>query len=114
MKSIDACLHAAVKPKRQFVLPEVARTSWLGGISKSTEQRLRQTDPDFPLRAEISPGRTGYVADELDAYVELKIAQRDAGATSSIVLSGRRLGKSGLGGRPPGKVRKEQQLRPAE
>jgi predicted DNA-binding transcriptional regulator AlpA len=114
MKSVEARFRHFVKPERALVLPENARTQWLGGISESTEHRLRQTDPDFPKRVEASPGRTAYVADELDSYVALKIAQRDAGATPAVVLSGRRLGKSGLGGRPPGKARKERQVAPAE
>jgi predicted DNA-binding transcriptional regulator AlpA len=110
MKSLEARLGGAVKPQHSFVLPEDARELWLGRISESTENRLRQTDPNFPKRVEISPGRTGYISSELDAYIALKIAQRDAGMKPGIVLSGERLGRFGKGGRPPGKARDKRQL----
>jgi predicted DNA-binding transcriptional regulator AlpA len=91
---------SAVKPRITLVSPEVAREIWLGGISESTAHRLEQTDPSFPRRIEISPGRLAYAAEELDAYVAEKVAQRDAGHVPAAVLSGRRLGRSGTGGRP--------------
>jgi predicted DNA-binding transcriptional regulator AlpA len=97
-----------------IVLRPVARAHWLGGISESTEIRLSQTDPDFPRKVVVSVGLMGYLADELDAYVEKKKQRRDAGEVPSIVLSGRRLGKSGKGGRPRGRgAQLEMQLLPS-
>jgi predicted DNA-binding transcriptional regulator AlpA len=108
MKTIGARLTPTVKPERALIQRHDARMRWLGGISESTEIRLRAIDPDFPKLVEASPGRLAYVADELDAYVARKIAQRDAGMKPSIVLSGERVGRSGKGGRPPGSARKRE------
>jgi predicted DNA-binding transcriptional regulator AlpA len=39
-----------------------------GGISRSTEQRLEATDPTWPRRIWITPGRSGYYAHEIEAW----------------------------------------------
>jgi predicted DNA-binding transcriptional regulator AlpA len=101
MKSIEAQRSGAVNGL-SIVLPPEARAR-LGGISESTEWRLRRADPDFPRPVDVTPGLRGYVAAELDAYIALKIAQRDSGAVSPLVARARALGKSGKGGRPRSK-----------
>ncbi len=50
------------------------------GTSKSTEKRRYAADPRYPRLVQISPGRVAFVADELDAYDEMLIAERDAAA----------------------------------
>jgi prophage regulatory protein len=37
----------------------------------------------FPKRVPIGPGRYGYLEAEIDAYIEQKIAQRDAGVKAA-------------------------------
>jgi prophage regulatory protein len=37
----------------------------------------------FPKRVPIGPGRYGYVEAEIDAYLEAKIAERDAGGKAA-------------------------------
>jgi predicted DNA-binding transcriptional regulator AlpA len=88
-----------VKADLRIVLRPDAR-KLLGGISSATEYRLSQVDPDFPQRVEVSPGLTGYIAEELNTFIAKKIAQRDDGHRPSIVLAGERVGRSGRGGRP--------------
>ena len=46
--------------------------------SVSTEKRRYKADPRYPRLVQISPGRVGFVDDELDAYDRLLIAERDA------------------------------------
>ena len=38
------------------------------GISRSTAFRLEKMDFDFPKRIQLSPGRSGWIADELEEY----------------------------------------------
>ena len=49
----------------------------VGNISRATEQRLLRNSPDWPRPVKISPGRSGYVLSEVQAYIELQIARRD-------------------------------------
>ena len=46
--------------------------------SVSTEKRRYKADPRYPRLVSLSPGRVGFVDDELDAYDRLLIAERDA------------------------------------
>ena len=46
--------------------------------SVSTEKRRYKADPRYPRLVPLSPGRVGFVDDELDAYDRLLIAERDA------------------------------------
>jgi len=45
-------------------------------LSISTLKRL-EADGDFPARVPVSPNRIAYSADELDAWISLRIAERD-------------------------------------
>ena len=47
------------------------------GTSISTEKRQYAADPRYPRLVQISPGRKAFVADELDQYDALIIAERD-------------------------------------
>jgi prophage regulatory protein len=42
-----------------------------------------EKDNKFPKRVPIGPGRYGYVEAEIDAYLESKIAERDAGVKAA-------------------------------
>jgi prophage regulatory protein len=48
------------------------------GYSKPHLWRLEKANK-FPKRVAIGAGRYGYVESEIDAYIEQKIAERDAG-----------------------------------
>ena len=50
------------------ILSRHATRARAGGISKTTEQRLEATDPTWPRRIWITPGRSGYYADEIEAW----------------------------------------------
>jgi prophage regulatory protein len=89
-------------PHNLFVLRISEICKKLGGCSRVTLWRTRQRDPSFPAPVEISPGVIGFLEHELDAWLEKKIAQRDAGHTPAIVASGERLARAGKGGRPRG------------
>ena len=45
--------------------------------SVSTEKRRYKADPRYPRLMQISPGRVGFVDDELDAYDRSLITERD-------------------------------------
>jgi predicted DNA-binding transcriptional regulator AlpA len=47
------------------------REAWRrgGNMSKTTDWRLRQTDPTYPRRVQVSPGKTGYVEEEWEAWL---------------------------------------------
>jgi predicted DNA-binding transcriptional regulator AlpA len=47
------------------------REAWRrgGNMSKTTDWRLRQSDPTYPERVQVSPGRTGYVEEEWEAWL---------------------------------------------
>jgi hypothetical protein len=64
-----ADVPASVQPLR--VIKPAALRHMLGGISRSTEHRRRQTDPDFPTYV---PG-LGYSEEQAVAYVRRKLAQ---------------------------------------
>ena len=49
------------------------------GFSVSTLKRL-EADGKFPARVQVTPGRVGYVEDEVDAFISDRIAERDAAA----------------------------------
>jgi predicted DNA-binding transcriptional regulator AlpA len=46
-------------------------------VSRTTEWRLIQNDPDWPRPIPITPGKTGYVAAELQTWIRKRIEQRD-------------------------------------
>jgi hypothetical protein len=50
------------------ILSRPAARQRAGGISKTTEQRLEASDPTWPTRVWITAGRSGYYADEIDAW----------------------------------------------
>ena len=39
-------------------------------VCLSTAKRLYASDPDFPPKVQISPGRVGFREDDADAYME--------------------------------------------
>jgi len=41
----------------------------LGNIGRTTLWRLQVSDPAFPAPVEISPGRSGFYEDEVEAYI---------------------------------------------
>ena len=43
--------------------------SRLGDASISTAKRLEKSDPDFPRKVKISPGRVGFFEHEADIYI---------------------------------------------
>ena len=54
------------------------REAWrFAGISRSTMYRLEGVGA-FPRRIQISEGRTGYLASELDAWLKARAALRTA------------------------------------
>ena len=46
-----------------------AFASSLGDASVSTVKRLEKSDPDFPRKVRVSPGRVGFFEHEADAYI---------------------------------------------
>jgi hypothetical protein len=66
---------------KELLSRRVARAR-AGGISKSTEQRLEATDPTWLHRVWITPGRSGYYADEIDQWC----AARERVRRTAIVL----------------------------
>jgi predicted DNA-binding transcriptional regulator AlpA len=89
-----------VKPILRIITPAAARER-MGEISRSTEQRLIKSDPDWPKKIHHTRGCSGYIESELEAYIAKKLVERDAGAVSAHAERGRALGKSNKG-RPPG------------
>ena len=52
------------------------REAWrTAGISRSTMYRLEK-DGRFPRRLQVSDGRTGYLASELEAWIKARAALR--------------------------------------
>ena len=49
-------------------------------LSVSTLKRLCKTDPKFPRKIRISPGRVGFYEDEADAWLESLGERNEAGA----------------------------------
>jgi predicted DNA-binding transcriptional regulator AlpA len=41
----------------------------MGNIGRTTLWRLQTSDPTFPTQVEISPGRSGFYEDEVEAYI---------------------------------------------
>ena len=48
----------------------------LGGISRTTEFRLRKREPDFPRLVWISPGLSGYYEDEASTFISARPRER--------------------------------------
>jgi predicted DNA-binding transcriptional regulator AlpA len=48
-----------------------------GDIGRTTEFRLIRDDPDWPKPVQITAGKTGYSAAEIDAWVRKRIEERD-------------------------------------
>ena len=59
---------------------EIARR--LGDASVSTAKRLEKSDPDFPRKVRISPGRVGFFGKEADSYIAARerVEQKPAAA----------------------------------
>lgn len=51
------------------------------GCSRATVWRKAKTDPDFPQPVKFSPGITGWIEAEVDAYLERKVAEARERAT---------------------------------
>lgn len=51
----------------------------LGGISRSTEYRLRQADPSFPRIVPVTPGLTGVSEEAAETYIQQKITEAGGG-----------------------------------
>jgi len=56
--------------------------SRLGGASVSTAKRLEKSDPDFPAKIQISPGRVGFFEHDADSYISARepVEQKPAAA----------------------------------
>jgi predicted DNA-binding transcriptional regulator AlpA len=48
-----------------------------GDIGRTTEFRLIRDDPDWPRPVQITAGKSGYSAVEIDAWVRKRIDERD-------------------------------------
>jgi predicted DNA-binding transcriptional regulator AlpA len=48
-----------------------------GDIGRTTEHRLIRDDPDWPQPVQITAGKTGYSAAEIDAWVRKRIEERN-------------------------------------
>ncbi len=49
--------------------------------SVSTEKRLHKTDPRYPKKVNLSPGRVGFAEEAADAYDRLLMAEQSEAAT---------------------------------
>ena len=67
-------------PERLILITRREARKRAGDISRTTEHRLLKGDPDWPRPVRITRGLTGYVAGEVDQFVEKRIAERDLGA----------------------------------
>lgn len=47
----------------------------IGAASRATVWRKAKADSDFPQPVSISPGITGWVESEVDAYIARKVAE---------------------------------------
>lgn len=64
------------------LIPYEALAAKCISYSKPHLWRLEKADK-FPKRVPIGPGRYGYVEAEIDAYLDGKIAERDAGVKAA-------------------------------
>jgi predicted DNA-binding transcriptional regulator AlpA len=67
-------------PERQTLITRREGRHRAGDISRTTEHRLLKSDPDWPRPVRITRGLTGYVASELDRFIEKRVAARDVGS----------------------------------
>jgi predicted DNA-binding transcriptional regulator AlpA len=75
-------------PKKILTFPELADH----GIRTSRRQIDRlEAAGKFPRRVQISPGRVGWLTDEIDGHVAAAIARRPPPPNSQITCGGRRL-----------------------
>ncbi len=58
------------------LLPRTAAAD-RAGFSISTLKRL-EAEGKFPAKVQVTPGRVGYVEDEVNAFISDRIAERDA------------------------------------
>ncbi len=47
----------------------------LDGTSVSTQKRLQKTDPRYPRKVRLSPGRVGFSSSAKEAYDRARIAE---------------------------------------
>ncbi len=50
----------------------------LDGTSVSTQKRLQKTDPRYPRKCHLSPGRVGFPSSDKEAYDRARIAEPEA------------------------------------
>jgi hypothetical protein len=55
------------RPRALITLAEFRRR--LGGIARSTDNRLRASDPDYPELVQITPGLYGVLEAAADIYI---------------------------------------------
>lgn len=53
----------------------IQRTAEILGISVPTVWRKAKTEPDFPQPVKLSANVTGFIEDEVQAYLERKVAE---------------------------------------
>mgnify|MGYP001568737467 FL=1 len=53
----------------------IQKTAEILGISVPTVWRKAKTEPDFPQPVKLSANVTGFVADEVQSYLERKVAE---------------------------------------
>jgi predicted DNA-binding transcriptional regulator AlpA len=63
-----------MQPKRLLSRREARKLA--GNISRTTEFRLLRDDPDWPKPVQISAGLSGYVEEELQAFIEARMKAR--------------------------------------
>ena len=57
------------------------------GTSVSTEKRLHKTDPRYPKKTRLSPGRVGFAEEEADEYDRLLMAEQSEAAEVDVDVS---------------------------
>lgn len=57
------------------ILRDVRVAEKIGCKSRATVWRKAKTDPDFPRPVSISAGISGWVEEEVDAYIRRKVAE---------------------------------------
>jgi hypothetical protein len=75
---------ARIRPGDRFISSERTRER-LGGISKMTEWRRRQTDPDFPQPIAVNGNVNQYIEREVDDYQVVLVARSAAGLGRRVV-----------------------------
>lgn len=66
------------------ILRDVRVAEKIGCKSRATVWRKAKAEPDFPQPVSISAGITGWIEDEIDAYIRRKVAEARAKKRSEV------------------------------